>query len=361
MRLFQNSGIVAAYRPRLKSLTRGAATFSAKRQAFLDDRYGASHTLKPALDGAPDAFFTNGDDEDLQRAWAAENGMKPGTSLEDILLGQIEAHHAEVFYNTDPVRYPSSFLKRLPACVKKSIAWRAAPSGKSDFGAYDLIVCNFPSIIAGYRQQGWRGAYFAPAHDPAMDAYAARTERPIDVLFVGGYSRHHRNRAAILEAVAALRQRFNVVFHIDRSRATALAETPLGWVGPLKSLRRPRDIRRVSAPPIFGRDLYDTLSKAKIVLNGAIDMAGADRGNMRCWEATGCRAVLLSDEGNYPPSMTPAETMLTYSSAEDAANAVTTLLGDPGAAEKIARAGYDMIKTVYSKERQWQRFLELAT
>ncbi len=244
--------------------------------------------------------------------------------------------------------------------MKRKIAWRAAPSGNSDFSAYDLIVCNFPSIIKSYQEKGWRSEYFFPAHDPEMDAYAANQERPIDVLFVGGHTQHHRKRAAVLEAVAQLRDTRKVVFHLDTSRFTALAESPLGLIGPLRQHRRPAEIRAVSRPAVFGRDLYAALSMSKIVLNGAIDMAGPDRGNMRCWEAMGCGAALLSDAGNYPDGMLTGKTMLNYDTADTAARAVERLLGAPDECHGIALAGRDMIRTEYSKARQWSRFLELV-
>src|ERR1700730_13344335 len=104
MRLFQNSGLYRSYLRRLNQLASGAHGFDERRQIFLADRFGALHFLQPVLNGDPDAFFTNGDDEILQRQWARENGMRADTSLEDILLAQIEQHRAEVFYNLDPVR-----------------------------------------------------------------------------------------------------------------------------------------------------------------------------------------------------------------------------------------------------------------
>jgi Glycosyl transferases group 1 len=348
-----------SYVPRLRSLTRHDATFVDQRRTFLADRVGAAHFLKPVLDGETDAFFTNGDDERLQRAWARENGLVPNRPLEDILLAQIEAHGTDVFYNLDPVRYPSSFVARLPGCVKRKIAWRAAPSGNADFGAYDLIVCNFPSILEGYGKVGWRGAYFAPAHDPEMDAYALSADRPIDVLFVGGYSRHHRNRTAVLDSVATLHNKHKIVYHLDRSRLTALAESPLGFFGPLKHHRRPGHIRALSLPPLFGRALYSALSKAKIALNGAIDMSGVDRGNMRCWEAMGCGALLLSDEGNYPKGMVPNETMATYGPPDGAVLTIERLLAAPEQVRRITQAGHAMIRERYSKQHQWERFLVL--
>lgn len=53
MRLFQNSGLYPAYLTRLNRLAAGATTFAQRRQAFLSDRFGASHFLKPVVDHAP--------------------------------------------------------------------------------------------------------------------------------------------------------------------------------------------------------------------------------------------------------------------------------------------------------------------
>jgi len=356
MRLFQNSGIYPAYLPRLHELTQNCVSFAAQVNTFLDDRFGSCHFLKPVLDYDPDAFFTNGDDEELQHQWAREHGLKTNTSLTDILLSQIEEHRTEVFYNLDPMRYQSNFIRKLPGCVKKSIAWRAAPSPNADFGAYHAVVCNFPSILASYRARGWRAEYFSPAHDPEMDSYAANTNRPIDVLFVGGYSRHHRQRALVLEAVSSLRAQQNVVFCLDRSRLNRLAESPIGYLLPLASHRRPPDIRSVSRAPVFGRELYTMISKAKIVLNGAVDMAGLDRGNMRCFEAMGCGALMVSDKGNYPEAMLDGQTMLAYADPNEASNVIARVLAEPTRLAELAAFGLVPVRAHYRRENQWRAF-----
>ncbi|TIM37568.1 MAG: glycosyltransferase family 1 protein, partial [Mesorhizobium sp.] len=311
MRLFQNSGIAPSYRPRLAGLVAGIGEFEQQKEAFLNDRYGAAHILLPVLDRRPEAFFTNGDDESLQRAWARKNGMAEDSPLADILLAQIEHHRTDIFYNLDPFRYDAAFVHRLPGHVKRKIAWRAAP-GRIDFSGYDLVTCNFPSMRQLWEEQGAKTAHFFPAHDPELDAVAANRDRDIDVLFFGGYSRHHQRRRQILESVARLSSRRRVVFHLDLSRYTPLAETPLGWFGPLNAVRRPRTIRKVSAPPVFGRAMYAQLGRAKIVVNASIDMAGPDRGNMRCFETMGAGALLVSDSGIYPAPMRDGETMAVY-------------------------------------------------
>lgn len=360
MRLFQNSGITAAYASRLATLTRFCRSFAEYRDIFLQDRYGACHFLKPVLDRETSAFFTNGDDAVMQRHWAREQGLPDAVSLEDVLLAQIEHHRSEIFYNIDPVKFPSRFVRRLPGCVRKTVAWRAAPSGESDFSAYDLVVCNFQTLLAGHAANGCKTAFFAPAHDPVMDRYSTNDDRPIDVLFVGGYTRHHKRRAALLEAVARVGSDHVVAMHLERSRLTRLAESPLGRCLPLGRHRRPATIRGVSKAPIFGLDLYSALSRAKIVLNGAIDMAGADRGNMRCFEAFGCRNLLVSDAGGYPDGMVDGETMLCYSSVEEAVSLVRRVLESPAERLAVSRRGHEMVIKVYSKEAQWSRFLALA-
>jgi hypothetical protein len=359
MRLFQNSGLYPSYLTHLNRLAGGAASFAERRRIFLDDRSGALHFLKPVLDADADAFFTNADDEILQRFWAREQGLPADTSLENILLAQIEQHRTEVFYNLDPMRYPSSFLKKLPGSVRAAVCWRAAPSGNADLAAYGAVLGNFPSILDDWRAKGCRAELFFPALDPVMMDYG-NGERPIDVLFVGGYSRHHRERARTLEAVAALARGRNVAFHLDASRLTRLAESPLGRLLPLAKHRRPRAIADIARPPVFGRKLYELIGQAKIVLNGAIDMAGRDRGNMRCFEAMGCGALLVSDAGNYPEGMASDVTIMTYASAIAAADVVSRCLDDWPAHARVAAQGRTELAARYGKSRQWQDFLAIV-
>ncbi|MGB9129541.1 MAG: glycosyltransferase [Thiobacillus sp.] len=359
MRLFQNAGVYPIYLTKFGAKNRDLLSFLQRRQAYLDDRFGASHLLSPVLDGDEMAFFTNGDDPVLQEMWALENGLGKGRPLDEILLAQIEAHRTEVFYNLDPMRYGSEFVRRLPGCVRKSVCWRAAPSPGADFSAYDRVVCNFPSIIESWRRLGWRAGYLTPAHDPATDAYVGNEERPLDILFIGGYSRHHTRRARALEAVAQLASRYQVSYCLDESRVTRLADSPLGLLPGLSRHRRPPSIRQVSTAPVFGRELYQLMSRAKIVLNGAIDMAGEDRGNMRCFEALGCGALMISDHGRYPDGFVDGQTMLTYRNAEEAAVLAAQILENWGRGRGIAANGYAMVRSRYSKDVQWKMFQEL--
>jgi Glycosyl transferases group 1 len=361
MRLFQNSGVHSSYLQRLNQLSPKNSGFATRRRQLLNDRFGALHFLKPVLDDDSETFFTNGDDRILQQAWAREHGMMRGGNLGDILLAQIEDHRTEVFYNTDPTRYDSSFVRRLPGCVRKTICWRAAPSGSVDLSAYGMVVCNFASILEGWRRKGCKVAYFYPAVDPEMEGYGT-SERTIDILFVGAYSRHHLSRVKVLQSVAALGRDWNVVYCLDPSRMTRLAESiPGRFIPQLRNLRRPKAIADIAKAPVFGRDLYRLIGNAKIMLNGAIDMAGDERGNMRCFEALGCGALLLSDDGIYPEGMKDGETMFTYKGPDQAAGLAHRILSNKIDAGIVAARGRKMVGDHYNKTLQWERFVEIAS
>jgi len=196
---------------------------------------------------------------------------------------------------------------------------------------------------------------FEPAIDPLMNEYG-HGERPVDVLFVGGYSRHHSARAKIIEQIAILAETHRVVYCLDSSRLTRLAESSLGRLLPLRKHRRPEVIAKIAKPPIFGRQLYELIGNSKVVLNGAIDMAGRDRGNMRCFEAMGCGALLVSDAGNYPQGMVAGETIVTYETSGNCLDQIRRCLADWTAAKNVAENGRRQVSDFYTKDRQWARF-----
>jgi hypothetical protein len=351
VRIFQNNGLSRGFRADWGRVR--YPSFAAGRTRFLETRFTASHILLPVLSEAPEAFYTNGDDERLQRLWARENGLK-AESLEQILLVQIEHHGTEVFYNLDPIRYGSAFVARLPGCVKKTVCWRAAPSGNADLSKYDLVVCNFPSILEDWRNKGCKAAYFFPGHDPAMDDFASARKDEFDVIFVGGFSRHHLRRSEALRTVASTGGIRSRLF-LEDSRLTRLANA-LPFMPGLRGFSHPDEIRKLRADPLYGKDAYAAFAGSRIVFNGAVDMAGEDRGNMRCFEATGCGAVLLTDAGRYPEGFVDGETMVTYSSIRQIPELVKKLIEDTLLSTSIAQAGYAMVRDRYSKQRQWAAF-----
>lgn len=327
---------------------------------LLSDRFMAVHILAPAYRGDPDFRFVVSNDDISQRRWAAERQF-PARNLTDILLAQIEEHQAEVIYSLNPVPYTADFLRRLPGCVKHTVCWMASPINGADLSGYTLRVCNFPNFLDDWKAKGWRSAWFDPAFDPIMANYATNQDRPIDIAFVGQYSRLHQTRNVLLERLATLGDRFRVTFSLLHPRWRPLSD--------LRGLRRiptfvpylPKQIRKVAQSAEFGIGAYELLSRSKIVLNAAIDVAGCFRGNMRCFEVMGCGACMVSDQGIYPPGFTPGEHFETFANAENACQIIESLLAQSQKREGIAKSGHDFVASSFAKEEQWRRFVKLVS
>jgi spore maturation protein CgeB len=106
--------------------------------------------------------------------------------------------------------------------------------------------------------------------------------------------------------------------------------------------------------------MYRLFSKSKLVINSAIDAAGGDRGNIRCFETMGCGALLVSDEGNYPPGMENGQTLLAYDSLDEMEHVVERALSMPAQTSKIAKKGLDMVRQRYSKSAMWALFCKIV-
>lgn len=359
MRLFQIASMYEAYLKyfEIRYPQSYQCDFKKRLELLTADRYGAAHLLKPALEGHPDAFLVWGNDKKLQFAWAAEHGMRT-KNLEKILLAQIEAHQTEVLYVLPSSVYDSSFIKKLPGCVKKTLGWRAAPLGKADLSEYDLCLTNFSKFIAKWSEQGINAAWFWPSHDPVMADYADNKNRPVDIIFAGSYTRLHKRRSAILHAVAGLADKYKVEMYINHNPFRSVNIFGLFRL-PLFINHIPRHIRSVAMPPVFGLDLYSSFSRAKIVVNIHIDMALNYRGNMRCFEALGCGACLVSDAGVYINGLSPGGDFIAYRDVQDCVKVIDRLLYDPHERRKVARTGAASLIANFSKDAQWDLFRKL--
>lgn len=323
-----------------------------------DDR-PKGHVLVPPCQSEDEVILRNFRFEFVQRKWAAEVGMPKSASLEEIALAQIEDSGAEIFYNHNWQLMSEGFVAKLPGCVRYKVAWHGAPAGNLYCNQYDLVLSNWPSLNKLYLNQGARRvAYFTPSHDENAEKFHS-ADRDIDVLFVGSYTRAHQDRAVFLKQIAEMGGGLNLHIHLQNSRFTPLAETPLGLFGPLRQVRRPRILRSLAKGPVFGAELYKLMGRSKVVVNMAINYGGTDRGNMRCFESLSTAAALVSDAGNYPRGFIDFENFIPYSNNSEGISFIREILNDEPRRQEVASKGFKMIKNKYSSETQWNHFLSL--
>lgn len=365
MRVFQIGNLYPAHLARLAHGLDRIDDFYDIRQAILED-VPQAQLLDPCVKSDdPTGMLCFPQYGRGLRLWASQKGMPEKASEDDILLAMIEDHRTEVFYSINATHHSADLLRRMPGTVRLKLAWLGTAFVSEALSCFDAVVSNFPNLNAGHEKAGMTSYYLTPSYETQADSSAAMPwrERTTDVFFAGTYSRHHTARAAMVDAMARRMasddRRFDL--RLLNSRFTPLAEkTPLGLFPPFSRVKRPPYVRRFAQPPVFGRQMFDCLARSKIVLNMAIDIAGSDRGNMRCFEAMSSGALMISDVGDYPDGFENGKTHLTYSNIDQALELADHFLTEPEEAAVIADHGAAMMRKRYSKARQWSDFENLC-
>ena len=318
MRLFQNSGLYPSYLARLNKLAPNTLGFEERRRIFLDDRFGALHFLKPVLERRSGCVLH----QRRRRNPAAAMGARKRNSRRAIARG----HSARADRASSDRGFLQSRSGALPQRVRSQAAGMRQKNALLAGGA----------VGTGGFDRLWRGAWKF-SFDPGVwrpQRLPSRAVLPGDRPRDGRVSDTASGRSMCFLSAATP----DIIPCAQKilERVASLAGHPAGGVLPRRVAADPacgkpaRPLaaaakasasltrsRKSPSPRFSGGNFTSLIGKSKIVLNGAIDMAGQDRGNMRCFEAMGCGALLLSDAGNYPEGMDEDETMLTYETGED--------------------------------------------
>jgi Glycosyl transferases group 1 len=361
LRIFQNIHLYPEHVAIINAKAGIRASFAQRIKTLTSHGLNGTHLLLPMIEGSPNAFLTTTADPATQRQWAVENGLPATTHPHDVLVAQIKTFKPDVFYTQGAGYFPEHVRQQLHSLCKMNVYWKAPPDFTPGATGFDLLVNNFPSSLPRYTAiANVRTGYLTPSFDPAMEPWCFQTDRSIDILFSGTYSRHHRRRAEIIEALCQFAQTHRLEFCLHFDKATRIAASPLGILPGLSKYRTPRAVMQNASPPVFGTDMYKQFSNAKIVVNCAIDVAGNDRGNIRCFEAMGCGALLVSDEGSYPDGMQNGVNMLTYTSPQNLVEVIRAILANEPERQKLASAGLELARGTYGKKAVWENFRKLV-
>jgi spore maturation protein CgeB len=123
----------------------------------------------------------------------------------------------------------------------------------------------------------------------------------------------------------------------------------------------PKKVALHASPALFGTEMLKHIGQAKIVFNCHVDIAGDERVNMRIFEALGCGAHMLSDEGIYPQGLKAGEHFSTYRDVSQLEEKIVHLLQSQHDREQIAARGTATLEELYSKEKQWQQFKQIVS
>ncbi len=338
-------------------------TFEELRKLLIEDGYASTYILMPALENKTnEVFYTIWNYERLQMLWAKENGLKTN-KLDEIKLAQIEAFKPDVFYDHSP-HFDEEFVKRIhnrKELIK--VCWDGIITHNPSYHEnYDIRFTLFEPYVKLWNQHGFNASLLPPAFSHSWE-HLNQNKKDIDILFYGQYEESffsERNKI-LQELVRWSKQKaFNFKLHLQGTHK----KKPLINIRGIRRFTRwllvaPKIITDNAFPPIYGQQLYETISRSKIVVNAFTNYNGLFKDNMRNYETIGCGSLLIGEDGIYPEHFISNKDFYTYRSSIELFERIEQVLSMKDQGLEMAQKTRNKLKTIYSKENQWINFQKI--
>lgn len=240
-----------------------------------------------------------------------------------VLFDQIKHTKPDVVYVQDINFIPFFFAKAIKKYCRILVGEIASPPPPKEFFAnYDLIVSALPSIVEMVAGWGIPSKYLPLGFEIRNNFASNALSRDIDVLFVGSFSRHQPQTAALLRDIA------------ERNKGLRI-------YGPVK----PSTLRRYKLSEFYfgeawGLEMFRLLARSKVAINRHGPISGRYAVNMRMFESTGNGALLVTEtKDNIRDFFEPDIEILTYSSNREAAEKIESVLKNEPLLKKISTRG----------------------
>ena len=313
----------------------------------------------------------------MQRRWAAEHGLSYSENgwVPQIAAAQVEAFRPDIVVRDDYGVFTHDFFRSIRqrcSSIRLTIGWCGAPYESIDmFRGYDLMLTNLRPHLEAFRAAGIRVELVRHCFDPWwLEQVGQQSKRRIPFSFCGSVVKrsgfHNRREQLLLYllrntdlrvfadlpvrcAPLTLKQRcsYSVLRAVQRMPGGSKLIASIPRVAYLANQPIPKPSDRISpllvrrtSPPVFGREMFQTLHDSEITLNTHIDLARDNASNMRLFEATGVGTCLLTEhQSDLADLFEPDVEVATYRNPEEAAEKATYLREHEEARRSMAAAG----------------------
>lgn len=280
-----------------------------------------SHNLKAEGWDACDVIANH---HELQRRWAMEMGC-PNLGPVATVLAQIAEFRPDVIFCQDLSYFDAATLTYLRKKYLLAGQCSCPMPAAEKVSKFNILFTSFPHYVDRFKALGVDAHYLPLAFDPRMLSEES-PKKEFDISFVGGVGKqsHWKAGTEMLERVAAeFKERF-IWFGYGRENLEAGSPLIPCYAG-----------------PVWGREMYRVYGRSKIVVNRHGEVAEGHTNNLRCYEAMGMGAVLLTEASPNRTKLFPSLSCVSYESTQHAIDKLTVLLNSD--TSNLAKRGQQLI------------------
>lgn len=243
--------------------------------------------------------------------------------IHGLLLEQVKRTKPDAVFVQDINLLPPALSREVRKHTSLLVGEIASPLPPKPFLlAYDLIVSALPSIVETAQSWGLASVGVPLGFDERWATVSPASERPIDAIFIGSFSRLQPATTPLLQAVSRTVPGLQIYGPAEPGalEAAGLASHYVGKA--------------------WGREMFELLGQSKMVINRHGSIAGPYAVNMRMYESTGSGAALITeDKTNLRDLFEPGVEVIAYDGVDDAAAKAAALIADPARLDAVAAAG----------------------
>lgn len=324
----------------------------------------------------------------LQARWCKENNIPVETSKQELILHQLKKLKPDVVWIDDFSLIDEAWKKKLlleVPSIKLLVGHICAPYNSvtaSKFSLFDVMFTCIPCFKKELEEMNINTYLLYHGFETSILSTISKNNPfpEIDFLFSGSLytgSGFHKSRIEYIEKMLDAGIGMDLYCNLESSKKVMLKKMFYRLINTLKGIgldslidkipvlkknksygdtpikNYSKKLLKSSRPPVFGNEMYQLLSKAKITFNIHGEVADKCAGNIRLFEATGIGTCLVTDwKDNITDLFEPGKEIVTYTSIDDCIQKVKWLIENPAEREKIAKAGQKRTLEAHTIEKR---------
>lgn len=331
----------------------------------------------------------------LQDTWRKEHQLPEGISKQDLVLAQLKHFKPDVIWIDDfsliDATWKQRLIKEVPS-IKLVLGHICAPYNDemaNKFRLFDVMFTCIPCMVHELKAKGINTHLLYHSFETTiLDKLKEGNKFPTsEFLFSGSLypgSGFHKSRIEYIEGMLKAGIDIDLYCNLDSFKKVFVKKTIYHLINGLKAIGLESLIDKISflkqnksygdvpikfyskkllestKEPVFGFEMYQLLSKAKITFNIHGEVAEKCAGNIRLFEATGVGTCLVTDwKDNITDLFEPGKEVITYKTIEECIEKVKWLIENPEERDKIAKAGQQKTLTMHSVEARAKMLNEI--